>query len=200
MDEEDPVADAFTRRSSGIEDIQLFHTRLLPRLVRCLRAQLSEGASSISRCSFIFNRVGVVFDVRITPNSASIGSRSILLGPISTLALTIHPIFAGNNDSPKSSAAEMRRGLRRLSELWFKQDAAQGIPKFENLLAQTELVFGKDSPAVGLVLSRIGFLYSKRGDFERAVPYLERSLKLVSPLPDNAENLQRRQISIGDWA
>ena len=96
------------------------------------------------------------------------------------------------NENPQPSAAEItkwRKEAAEANELWLKRDTEQGIPKFENLLGHTELVFGKDSPVVGLVLYRIGFLYCKRGDFERALPYLERSLKLLSPLPDNAENL-----------
>src|SRR5205823_11119688 len=103
----------------------------------------------------------------------------------------IHPIFAGNNDSREPSPAEItkwQKEAEEAKELWLKQDTDQGIPKFENLLGHTELVFGKDSTAVGLVLYRIGFLYCKRGDFQRALPYIERSLKLLSPLPDNAEN------------
>src|SRR5215470_17636973 len=117
---------------------------------------------------------------------------AILLGPILTLALTIHPLFAGNNHSPESSEADFTKLLKQAEEakeLWLKGDTDKGIPKFENLLGQTELVFGKNSPSVGLVLYRLGFLYSKRGDFERALPYIERSLKIVSPLPDTAENL-----------
>src|SRR5207237_6835848 len=103
-----------------------------------------------------------------------------------------HPIFAENNDSREPSAGEITKWQKELEEvkkLWVKQDTDKGIPKSESLLSQTELVFGKDSPVVGVVLYRIGLLYGKRGDFDRAVPYLERSLKLVSPLPDNAENL-----------
>jgi hypothetical protein len=114
-----------------------------------------------------------------------------LLGLL-TLALTVHPICAGNIDSPKSSAAEItkwRKEIDEANELWLKQDTDKGIPKFENLLRHTELVFGKDSPEVGVVLCPIGLLYCNRGDFERGLPYLERSLKLLSPLPDNAQKL-----------
>ena len=118
--------------------------------------------------------------MRITP--------PILLGLL-TLALTVHPICAGNNDSQESSASETTRLFKEAEELRLKGDGAQAIPKFEKLLGQIEVVFGKDSPTVAFVLSRLGFLYSARGDFERAVPYLERSLKLISPLPDNRENL-----------
>jgi CHAT domain-containing protein len=112
-----------------------------------------------------------------------------------TLALTIHPICAGNNDRPEPSDAEFARWLKEAEEakeLWLKQDTDKGIPKFKSLLGHAELVLGKDSPVVGLVLYRLGFLYSKRGDFDRALPYIERSLKLVSPLPDNAENLHMK--------
>ena len=93
------------------------------------------------------------------------------------------------NENPEPSAVELARLLKEAEELWIKGDAAQGIPKFESLLPQIERAVGKDSPTVGLVLFRIGFLYSMRGDHERAVSNLERSLRIVSPLPDNAENL-----------
>jgi tetratricopeptide (TPR) repeat protein len=96
------------------------------------------------------------------------------------------------NENPEPSDAEFTKLIKEAeeaNELWLKQDTDQGIPKYENLLGHIELVFGKDSPQVGVVLYRIAFLYSKRGDFERALPYLETSLKIVSPLPDNAENL-----------
>jgi CHAT domain-containing protein len=117
----------------------------------------------------------------------------MLLGLILFLALSIYPILAGNNNSPEPSAAEIAKWQREFDEakeLWLKQDTNQGIPKSENLLRQTELVYGKDSPEVGVVLYRIGFLYCKRGDFERALPYIERSLTIVSPLPDNAQVLE----------
>ena len=112
-----------------------------------------------------------------------------MLSPILFLALSIYPIFAGNNDSQESSAAEIATSLKEAEELWHKGDDVQGIPKFENLLPQIERTVGEDSPIVGLVLFRIGFLYSARGDYEQAASYLERSLKIVSPLPDNADNL-----------
>ena len=65
----------------------------------------------------------------------------------------------------------------------------KGFRNLKICLAKPNWCSGRILQTVGLVLFRIGFLYSKRGDFERAVPYLERSLKIVSPLPDNAENL-----------
>ena len=77
----------------------------------------------------------------------------------------------------------------RLTNCGLSKILTKPIPKFENLLRRTELLFGKDSPEVGVVLCPIGVLYCKRGDFERGFPYLERSLKLLSPLPDNAQNL-----------
>ena len=130
--------------------------------------------------------------MRIPPRIlCSIRSWWILLGLL-TLALIVHPICAGNIDSPEPSAAEItkwRKETEEANELWLKQDADHGIPKFENLLGHTELVFGKDSPEVGIVVCPIGFLYCKRGDFERGFPYLERSLKLLGPLSDNAQNL-----------
>ena len=140
----------------------------------------------------LLTEVGVGFDVRINPRIlCSIRSWWILLGLL-TLDLIVHPICAGNIDSPKSSAAEItkwRKEAEEANELWLKQDADHGIPKFENLLGHTELLFGKDSPEVGIVVCPIGFLYCKRGDIERGLPYLERSLKLLSPLSDNAQNL-----------
>ena len=84
------------------------------------------------------------------------------------------------------------RKLRRLTNCGLSKILTKGFRNLKICFRHTELVFGKDSPAVGLVLFRIGFLYCERGDFERAVPYLERSLKLVSPLPDNAENLEMK--------
>jgi CHAT domain-containing protein/tetratricopeptide (TPR) repeat protein len=99
------------------------------------------------------------------------------------------------NENPESSAAEItkwRKEANEADELWLKQDTVQGIPKFENLLPLTELVFGKDSKTVALVLFRTGLLYRKRGDFDRALPYIERSLKLLNALPDNAENLETK--------
>jgi CHAT domain-containing protein/tetratricopeptide (TPR) repeat protein len=115
-----------------------------------------------------------------------------LLGPIIFLALTSYPTFAENDDGRGRSAEEVtkwQKELEEVKELWLKQDTDKGIPESENLLSHTELVFGKDSPEVGIVLYRIGFFYCKRGDFERALPYIERSLKLVSPLPDDAQIL-----------
>jgi CHAT domain-containing protein len=99
------------------------------------------------------------------------------------------------NENPESSAAEItkwRKEAKEADELWRKHDTVQGIPKFENLLPRTELVFGKDSKTVAIVLFRLGLLYRDRGDFDRAVPYIERSLKLLNALPDNAENLETK--------
>ena len=118
-----------------------------------------------------------------------------MLGAILLPALAVHPVFAGNNDSPGTAVAEItkwRKEVNEANELWLKQDTDKGISKFENLLRHTELVFGKNSPEVGVVVCPIGFLYCKRGDFERGLPYLERSLKLVSQLPDNVKNLQTK--------
>jgi CHAT domain-containing protein/tetratricopeptide (TPR) repeat protein len=74
--------------------------------------------------------------------------------------LAIHPICAGNNDSPELSAAEITRLRKEAEELW-KGDPKQVIPKHQNLLAQ----------------------------IKRAIPSLEERLKLISPLPDNPEYL-----------
>ena len=128
--------------------------------------------------------------MRITPRIlCSRRSLLILLGPILTLALTIQPIFAGNNDSPQSSAAEITRLLNEANEFWLKADASNGIPKYEYLLREIEKTSGKDSAQVGLVLFRIGFLYQIKGENEKAVSNFQRSVKLVGPLPDNNDNL-----------
>ena len=85
----------------------------------------------------LLTEVGVGFNVRIPPRIlCSIESWSILLGPILFLALTIHPLFAGNNDSPESSDAEIIRLLKEANESWLKGDAIRALPKYENLLPQ----------------------------------------------------------------
>src|SRR5262245_40959077 len=119
----------------------------------------------------------------------SMECRPILLGLILFLALTIHPLFAETNDSPESSDAEIIRLLTEANEAWLRGDTVQALPKYEHLLPQIERAVGKDSTAAGVILFRIGLLYSLRGDHVRAVSNLEKSVKLVSPLPDNAENL-----------
>src|SRR5882724_4036104 len=142
---------------------------------------------------FLATGLDYFFGVRNTPRIlCSTGSWSILLSPILFLVLTSHPICAGNADSPESSDAEIIRLLKEANESWLKGDSIRALPKYENLLPQIETAVGKDSTTVGLVLYRIGLLYSKRGDFDQALPYMERSLKLVSQLPDNAENLQTK--------
>jgi CHAT domain-containing protein/Tfp pilus assembly protein PilF len=92
-------------------------------------------------------------------------------------------------DTGAGTSAELAELLKEANGLWLKGDATNGIPKYEQLLGQIETAYGKDSPMAGLVLFRIGFLYSGQGDFEKALPNLERSLKLVSPLPDDEPNL-----------
>ena len=64
-------------------------------------------------------------------------------------------------------------GLRRLeaNELWLKGDPPKRFRNLKICFAQTEMVFGKDSPAVGLVLFGLASFTAKRGDFERALPY-----------------------------
>jgi CHAT domain-containing protein/Tfp pilus assembly protein PilF len=92
-------------------------------------------------------------------------------------------------DTGAGTSVELAELLKEANGLWLKGDATNGIPKYEQLLGQIETAYGKDSPMAGLVLFRIGFLYSGQGDFEKALPNLERSLKLVSPLPDDEPNL-----------
>ena len=60
---------------------------------------------------------------------------------------------------------------------------------YQRLFQEVQSVYGNDSAMAGLVLFRIGFLYAKQGNFEKALPDLERSLKLISPLPDEEQNL-----------
>ena len=78
----------------------------------------------------------------------------------------------------------------RLRNCGLSKMRPKGFRNLNICLARPSWCSERILPAVGLVLFRIGFLYSKRGDFDRALPYIERSLKLVSPLPDNAENLE----------
>jgi CHAT domain-containing protein/Tfp pilus assembly protein PilF len=104
--------------------------------------------------------------------------------------MNFHPALAA--DTGAGASAELAEMLKEANGLWLKGDATNGIPKYEHLLDQIEKAFGKDSSVAGLVLFRIGFLYGTRGDFEKELPYLERSLKLVGPLPDNEQNLETK--------
>lgn len=96
--------------------------------------------------------------------------------------------FAGEPKGQEPSE-ELARFISEANQLWQKGDAANGIPKYERLLGKIEKVYGTNSSMAGLILFRIGFLHSMTGDFEKALPYLERSLKLIEPLPDDKENL-----------
>ena len=118
-------------------------------------------------------------------------NRSILSVPILILALIVRPVFGGDNLS-RENAQELVQALSEANEFWLKADATLGIPKYEYLLPQVEKAFGKDSPQVGIIVFRIGFLYSVRGDYEKAVSNLEKSLKLISKLPDNSDNLETK--------
>jgi CHAT domain-containing protein/tetratricopeptide (TPR) repeat protein len=106
---------------------------------------------------------------------------------ILTMSLNFYPASAA--DTGAGTSAELAELLKEANGLWLKGDATNGIPKYERLLGQIETAYGKDSPTVGLVLFRIGFLYSVQGDFEKALPNLERSLKLIESLPDDSQNM-----------
>src|SRR4030095_6290679 len=137
-----------------------------------------------------FDRREVVSDARIISPLSSMRNRSILFIPILILALSVRPVFGSDKLSPENAQA-LVGSLKEADELWKKphRDAAILLSKYEHLLPEIERAFGKDSPQVGGALFRIGFLYTLRGDHERAVSNLERSLKLVSPLRENSENL-----------
>ncbi len=86
--------------------------------------------------------------------------------------------------------AELLSEVGQANELWSKNDAAKGIPMYERLLPKIERGFGTNSAMAGRVLFRIGFLRATKGDFDKALPYLERSLKLVGSLPDDEPGLE----------
>ncbi len=103
----------------------------------------------------------------------------------------------GQRTSPVATGAEMPmqklvESLKVANELWLKKDTTNGIPIYERLLGSVEKTFGMDSSEAGLVLLRIGVLYGMRGDFEKAVPNLERSRRLTESLPDNDQNKENR--------
>ena len=104
------------------------------------------------------------------------------------MSLCFHTAVAADTSSREAST-ELADLLEEANGLWLKSDASNGIPKYERLLGQIEKEFGKDSSIEGLVLYRIGFLHAKLGNFEKALRYLERSLKLTAPLPDDESNL-----------
>jgi CHAT domain-containing protein/tetratricopeptide (TPR) repeat protein len=106
---------------------------------------------------------------------------------ILTMSLNFQPVLAA--DTGPGASAELAELLKAANQLWLKGDATNGIPEYERLLGQIEKAFGKNSSIEGLVLFRIGFLNARQGEFEKALPYLERSQRLTAPLPDNEENL-----------
>ncbi|MHB8522881.1 MAG: tetratricopeptide repeat protein [Limisphaerales bacterium] len=108
-------------------------------------------------------------------------------GPPAT-PLTPQPMLSITSNAA-TTLPKIMEALKEANEMWLKGDATNGIPTYERLLGQIEAAFGKDSSMAGLVVFRIGFLHATHGDFEKALPYLERSLKLVGPLPDNEQNL-----------
>ena len=84
--------------------------------------------------------------------------------------------------------ARLYQSLKAANELWLKHDVASGIPEYERLLGEVERAYGKESSLAGLLLFRIGFLHARQGNYERALPNLERSLKLIEPLPNDETN------------
>jgi tetratricopeptide (TPR) repeat protein len=132
--------------------------------------------------------IGIINHVRTRfPIIRSIRNWLFQLICIFTMSFNFQPASAA--DTGAGTSAELAELLKEANGLWLKGDATNGIPKYEQLLGQIETAYGKDSPTAGLVLFRIGFLYSGQGNFEKALPNLERSLKLVSPLPDDEPNL-----------
>lgn len=107
---------------------------------------------------------------------------------ISVSVARAQPASSGTDKLP-DSITEIEEALTKANELWQKGDATNGIPTYKRLLGPIEKTFGKDSSTEGLVLFRIGFLHALQGDFESALPHLERSQSLVASLPDDESSL-----------
>jgi CHAT domain-containing protein/tetratricopeptide (TPR) repeat protein len=103
------------------------------------------------------------------------------------LTLIVRAALGSPSGSPKPQP-QLAESLTQANELWLKSDAQHGIPKYESLVPQVEKAFGRDSPMLSLIFFRLGSLYYNRGDPWRAISDLEKCLKLVGPLPD-AKNL-----------
>jgi tetratricopeptide (TPR) repeat protein len=101
------------------------------------------------------------------------------------------PMQAAANYAAEASA-NLMESLKEANELWLKGDATNGIPAYNRLLGPIEKTFGKDSATEGLVLFRIGFLHAAQGDFESALPYLERCQSLIALLPDDESSLMTK--------
>ena len=97
------------------------------------------------------------------------------------------PTASTNSGSPEVLGT-IAEELNEANELWLKGNAAEGIPRYERALVRIGAVFGTNSPQSGLVLFRIGFLYTTQGKFEIALPILERSRELIRNLPDDDQN------------
>lgn len=110
---------------------------------------------------------------------------------ILVMTLGFHKVVAADSSGLKASA-DLMNSLKEANRMWINGDATNGIPKYEGLLREIETAYGSNSPFAGLILFRIGFFHANRDDFERALPYLERSLKIINPLPNNEQNLETK--------
>ena len=98
-------------------------------------------------------------------------------------------VFQATANTPNKPAVGFDETLRQANDLWLKNDASQAIPLYEGLLEQVKKNYGAESRINGIVLFRIGFLYLGKGQEEKAIPFLERSLQIISALPDDNDNL-----------
>lgn len=132
--------------------------------------------------------IGSINHVRTRlPIISSIRNWLFSLVCILTMCMNFQPALAA--DTGAGASPELAELLKEANELWLKGDATNGIPKYEGLLGRIEKEFGTDSSVEGLVLFRIGFLHARQGNFEQALPYLERCQKLIASLSDDESNL-----------
>jgi tetratricopeptide (TPR) repeat protein len=83
----------------------------------------------------------------------------------------------------------LEESIQQANELWLKGDAPKAIPLYESLLPEVEKVYGTESRFKGLVLFRIGFLYLGKGQEEKGIRFLEKSLGILNQFPDDDDNL-----------
>lgn len=90
---------------------------------------------------------------------------------------------------PGKPSVRLEESIKQANELWLKGDAPKAIPLYESLLPEAEKVYGTESRIKGLVLFRIGFLYLGKGQFEKGIAFLEKSLGILNQFPDDDDNL-----------
>ena len=90
---------------------------------------------------------------------------------------------------PGKPSVRLEESINQANELWLKGDAPKAIPLYESLLPEAEKVYGTESRIKGLVLFRIGFLYLGKGQDEKGIAFLEKSLGILNQFPDDDDNL-----------